>query len=202
MIVTPEIKQLDGRGTPPGLEDPTVLPFDAEAVKGRFEEYCRQQVTLLLEIIPREAVRPLYRRARIWATQRGLHETKDPMSTLRGFCREILPLPPLEVWLADCDHPVANPGAGVKSATFADPMKPIAVDFRRIEHDSEPWHGTLEVYRGGDAWRGLIRFQRDGEGDFFRTGEIFREDDLQDLRNRFRSFNVSTMSAFLRSTLP
>jgi hypothetical protein len=202
MIVTPECDRLDGRGAPPDPLDRTVLPSDAWALKGRYEEYCRRQVTLLLEIIPREAVRPLYRRARIWATERGLHEAKDPMSTLRGFCRELLPLPPLEVWLADCDHRVANPGAGVEWGTLSDPMKPIAVDVRRIEHDSEPWHGTLEVYRGGDAWRGLIRFQRDGEEDFFRTGEIFREDDLQDLRNRFRSLTVSTMSAFLRSTLP
>ena len=202
MIVTPEIRQLDGGGAPPGLGNLTVFPSDAEAVKGRFEEYCRQQVTLLLEIIPRQAVRPLYRRARIWATERGLHEAKDPMATLRGFCRELLSLPPLEVWLADCDHRLANPGAGVEWATLADPMEPIAVDVRRIDHGSEPWHGTLEVYRGGDAWRGLIRFQRDGEEDYFRTGEIFREDDLQDLRDRFHSFTVSTMSAFLRSTLP
>ena len=66
----------------------------------------------------------------------------------------------------------------------------------------EPWQGTLEVYRGGDAWRGLIRFQREGEEGHFRTGEIFCEGDLQDLRNRFDSFAASTMSAFRRSTLP
>ena len=202
MIVTPEIKQLDGGGAPPGLGDPTVFPSDAEAVKGRFEEYCRQQVTLLLEIIPREAVRPLYRRARIWATERGLHEAKDPMSTLRGFCRKLLPLPPLEVWLADCDHRVANPGAGVEWGTLSDPMKPIAVDVRRIDHDSGPGRRTLEGERSWDGWRGRNLVQRDGEEEYFRTGEIFREDDVQDLRNRFRSFTVSTMSAFLRSTLP
>ena len=84
----------------------------------------------------------------------------------------------------------------------AEPMEPIAVDIRRIEHDAEQWQGTLEVYRGGEAWRGLIRFQRDGEEGHFRTGEIFCEDDLQDLRDRFVSFTAPTMSAFLRSTLP
>ena len=203
MIVTPEFDRLDGRGAPPDPVDRTVSPSDTGAVKGRYEEYCRQQVTLLLEIIPREAVRPLYRRARIWATERGLHDTKDPMSTLRVFCREVLPLPPFEVWRSDYEnHRVAHAGGRVEWVLLAEPMDPIAVDVRRMEHEAEPWHGTLEVYRGGDAWRGLIRFQREGEEGQFRTGEIFCEDDLQDLRTRFNSFIASTMSALLRSTLP
>ena len=203
MIVTPEFDRLDGRGAPPDPVDLTVSPSDTGAVKGRYEEYCRQQVTLLLEIIPREAVRPLYRRARIWATERGLYDTKDPMSTLRVFCREVLPLPPFEVWRLDYEnHRVAHAGGRVEWVLLAEPMDPIAVDVRRMEHEAEPWHGTLEVYRGGDAWRGLIRFQREGEEGQFRTGEIFREDDLQDLRTRFNSFTASTMSALLRSTLP
>ncbi len=92
MIVTPEFAGLDGRKAPPEPVDRTVSPSDLGALKGHYEEYCRQQVTLLLEIIPLEAVRPLYRRTRIWATERGLHDTKDPMSTLRVFCREVLPL--------------------------------------------------------------------------------------------------------------
>ncbi len=181
----------------------SVWPSDAATLRGRYEAYCRQQISLLLEIIPREAVRPLYRRARVWATERGLHESKDPMSTLRGFCHEVLPLPPFEVWLLDYEsHRVAHLGSGGESWSLADPMEPIAVDVRRLEHEAEPWRGTLEVYRGGDAWRGLIRFQRDGEESQFLTGEIFCEDDLQDLRDRFNSFTVPTMSAFLRSTLP
>ena len=203
MIVTPEFDRLDGRGAPPDPVERTVSPSDTGAVKGRYDEYCRQQVTLLLEIIPREAVRPLYRRARIWATERGLHDTKDPMSTLRVFCREVLPLPPFEVWRLDYEnHRVAHAGGRVEWVLLAEPMDPIAVDVRRMEHEAEPWHGTLEVYRGGDAWRGLIRFQREGEEGQFRTGEIFCEDDLQDLRTRFNSFTASTMSALLRSTLP
>ncbi len=172
-------------------------------MKGRYEEYCRRQVTLLLEVVPREAVRPLYRSARIWATQRGLHESKDPMSTLRVFCRELLPLPPFEAWLLDYEHHrLAYLSEGVGLSPLPQPMEPVAVEFSRIQYESEPWQGTLEVYRGGDAWRGLIRFQREGEEDHFRTGEIFCEDDLQELRDRFISFTAPTLSAFLRSTLP
>ena len=203
MIVTPESDGIDGRRVLPDSIGGTVSPCEPVALKGHYEEYCRQQVTLLLEIVPREAVRPLYRRARAWATERGLHETKDPMATLRGFCRHILPLPPLDVWLVDYKkHRAAHVGAGVEWGPLAEPMEPIAVDVRRMEHEAEPWRGTLEVYRGGDVWRGLIRFQRDGENGHFRTGEIFCEDDLQDLRSRFNSFTAPTMSAFLRSTLP
>jgi hypothetical protein len=200
VTVNPEF---DTRGTRVDRAGRDASPPDAAALKGRYEEYCQQQVYVLLEIIPPEAVRPLYRRARIWATERGLHESKDPMSTLRLFCRDVLPLPPFEVWLVDYEtHLVAHVGAGLGLSPLAEPMEPIAVEFRRMEYDAEPWHGTLEVYRGGDAWRGLIRFQRAGEKGHFRTGEIFREDNLQDLRDRFISFTAPTLSAFLRSTLP
>ena len=54
MIVTPEFAGLDGREAPPEPVDRTVSPSDGGGVKGHYEEYCRQQVTLLLEIIPRE----------------------------------------------------------------------------------------------------------------------------------------------------
>ena len=200
MTVNP---QFDRRGTLVDRADRNASPSDVAALKGRYEEYCWQQISLLLEIIPREAIRPLYRRARIWATERGLHESQDPMATLRLFCRDVLPLPPFEVWLLDYQtHRVAHVSPGSGFSPLNEPMEPIAVEFRRLEHNAESWHGTLEVYRGGEVWRGLIRFQRDGEKGHFHTGEIFREDNLQDLRDRFISFTAPTLSAFLRSTLP
>ncbi len=115
----------------------------------------------------------------------------------------MLPLPPFDVWLLDYEkHRAAYESCGGETWPLAEPMEPIAVDVRQMQHEAEPWQGTLEVYRGGDAWRGLIRFQREGEESQFLTGEIFREDNLKDLRDRFNSFTVPTMSAFLRSTLP
>jgi hypothetical protein len=56
---------------------------------------------MLLSVLPREAVRSLYGQAREWAGQRGEHESKDPMASLRRYCSEILPLPPFHVWAAD-----------------------------------------------------------------------------------------------------
>ncbi|MEC9242031.1 MAG: hypothetical protein VYA48_05180, partial [Gemmatimonadota bacterium] len=103
--MTVDLELLDTVGTPVDRLDhggsSIGSPTHSAALKGRYEEYCRQQVFLLLKIIPREAVRPLYRRARTWATERGVHESEDPMSTLRLFCREILPLPPFDAWLLD-----------------------------------------------------------------------------------------------------
>ncbi len=201
MTFNPELDpELHGQGA---SLDPDRGSTSEVALKARYEEYCQQQVSILLQIIPSEAVRPLYRHARTWATERGLHESKDPMSTLRVFCRDLLPLPTLEVWLLDYDaHRAAHVVAGSGWSPRTDAMAPIPVESRRVEHEAEPWSGTLEVYRSGDGWRGLIRFQRDGERDQFRTGEIFCEDSLQDLRTRFISFAAPTLSAFLRSTLP
>jgi len=85
------------------------------------------------------------------------------MSTLRFFCRDVLPLPPFWVWLSDYEsYRVAYVSAGVGWSPLTEPMEPIAVEARRWEHGAEQRHATLEVYRGGDGWRGLIRFQRDG----------------------------------------
>lgn len=201
MTINPELDpELHGQATP---LDPNRGPTPDVALKARYEEYCRQQVSLLLQIIPRDAVRPLYRHARTWATERGLHDSKDPMATLRVFCRDVLPLPTFEVWLLDYDaHRTAHVVAGSGWSSSTETIEAIPVESRRVEHEAEPWSGTLEVYRGGDGWRGFIRFQRDGEKGQFRTGEIFCEDNLQDLRDRFISFTAPTLSAFLRSTLP
>lgn len=123
MTLTPE------RDLRSALLDPVdreASPSHTAILRGRYEAYCQQQVTLLLEIIPSEAVRPLYRRARTWATEEGFHESKDPMSTLRSFCREVLPLPPFEVWQLDyANHRVAHVSAGVERSPLAEPMEPI-----------------------------------------------------------------------------
>ncbi len=200
MSPTPESDRWDAGTNQVGRN---VGPPHAAVLRGRYDEYCRQQVTLLLEIVPREALRTLYRSARSWATREGLHESKDPMSTLRAFCRELLPLPPFEIWLSDFEHHrLAHLSAGAELSPLTQTLEPIVVTSKRIEYRAEWWRGALEVYRRGDAWRGIIRFQRKGEGEHFRTGEIFREDELQDLRDRFNSFTALTLSAFLRSTLP
>jgi hypothetical protein len=176
---------------------------DKKPLQAQYEAYCNRQISLLIEIVPREAVRPFYRSARTWATERGVHESKDPMSTLRVFCRELLPLPPFDVWALDHErYRAAHLDAASGWSSPRELVEPVAVEVRRLQHGGESWEGALEVYRGASTWRGLIRFQREGAEGYFRTGEIFCEDGLQDVRNRFISFSALTLSAFLRSTLP
>jgi hypothetical protein len=176
---------------------------DEEALQARYDAYRSRQISLLIEMVPREALRPFYRSARTWATGRGVHESKDPMSTLRAFCGELLPLPPFDVWVLDHQrYTAAHLDASSGWSSPSEWAEPVAVEVRQLQYEGESWEGTLEAYRGTGAWRGLIRFQREGEEGYFRTGEIFCEDGLQDLRNRFISFTALTLSAFLRSTLP
>ena len=153
--------------------------------------------------MPRDGVRPLYRKAREWAVARGLHESKDPMITLHRYCRELLPLPSFDVWLVDYEtHRLAHLKADAPYSHAGEPSEPVTVELREVEHGSDRWQAALDVYRDEDLWRGYIRFHRDATEAPVRTGDIFCEDDLQDVRNRFLTFTSATLSAFLRSILP
>ncbi len=178
-------------------------PPTASALRRRYGEYCRRQAAALVEMVPREAVRPLYRQAREWARAQGLHEPKDPMATLHRFCRELLPLPSFEVWSSDYEaHRLAHLEDGAAFPHAGGPSEPVTVELRAVKHDGRQWHASLDVYRDGDYWRGYVRFYRDPAEPQVRTADIFCEEELQDLRNRFQSFTSDTLAAFLRSTLP
>ena len=190
-------------GASPRFAVPTQGSPSAAALRRRYGEYCRRQAAGLLDLIPREAVRPLYRQAREWATGNGLHEPKDPMATLHQFCRQLLPLPSFEVWLVDYEaHRLAHLKAGAPYPHGGEPSEPVTVELREVEHASDRWTASLDVYRDGNLWRGYIRFRRSPVEVQVRTGDIFCEDELQDLRDRFLSFTSATLAAFLRSILP
>ena len=187
------------------------------ALRRRYADYCRRQAVGLIEVIPRDGVRPLYCHAREWAVKHGVHERKDPMTTLHRYCRELLPLPSFDVWLVDYE---TNRLAHLKEAApyphAGEPSEPVGVERREMGHGLERWEASLEVFRDGELWRGYIRFQPEGNDaevsrsdeqirlakGRLRTGDIFCEDELQDLRDRFLSFTSATLSAFLRSILP
>ncbi|MDX1494727.1 MAG: hypothetical protein R3253_11735, partial [Longimicrobiales bacterium] len=65
-----------------------------------YDDYRSRQARALLSLIPRTAVRPLYRRA-LQAADTGGSTQKDPMAILLAFCEALLPLPSFDVWLAD-----------------------------------------------------------------------------------------------------
>jgi hypothetical protein len=61
MTLTPELRS---PGNPLDSVDRGGSPSNTAVLKMRYEGYCRHQVSRILELILREAVRPLYRRAR------------------------------------------------------------------------------------------------------------------------------------------
>ncbi|HKJ02771.1 MAG TPA: hypothetical protein VJ997_09960, partial [Longimicrobiales bacterium] len=72
-------------------------------LQDRYDAYRRRQATRLVQMIPREAVRPLYRRAREARRLGALGDPgdDDPLALLVAFCQRLLPLPPFDAWLED-----------------------------------------------------------------------------------------------------
>jgi len=152
-------------------------------------------------MMPREAVRPLYRRALRGMDAASLGE--DPMMRLVEFCETLLPLPPFEVWVADVRR---NPGAHLldlqDAADAPSAMAPATLEARRLDRKGSSWVARLRGYRDHDAWRGFIAFEDASAGTVHSTALIFRERDASALRERFLSFESATLEAFLRSSLP
>ena len=169
----------------------------------RYHGYRRRQSARLLHVMPRDAVRDLYARAREWAQGRGLHDSQDPMATLVRFAEHLLPLPPFEVWLADREqHPLhhiedANEGPHAPSVGL-----PGRLEDRRFDYAGRSWIVSLHVFRDGSVWRGFLRFRQRGGTRRYHTANIFLEETAKEVRRRFREFDRATLGAFLRSVLP
>ncbi len=170
----------------------------------RYSSYRERSATALLAMIPREGVRPLYRAAREWALEGGSHERQDPMATMLAYCEELLPLPPYDVWAVDYNsHRLAYMEELARPPLTPVESEPVMVLIRGIQPPNQPtWYATLFVVHDGTDWRGHIRFHSDGIETSHRTAEIFIEDDLGAIKERFAAFTDATMIAFLRSTLP
>lgn len=175
-----------------------------EDLRERYGEYRRRQATRLLRLMPREAVRPLYRRAAAEVIGVGQIEIDDPVALLERYCERLLPLPPFEVWVADVRR---APGAhrddraGVDAdAPTAD--RPTTLDEGGLEYGGTEWRALLRGYRDGGVWRGFVAFEDRRGGAGHRTATIFCETGPDALRSRFRSFESAGLTAFLRSALP
>jgi hypothetical protein len=170
----------------------------------RYEEYCHRQAKGLVSILPKEAIRPLYARAREWGRAEGKEVEKDPLATFLLFLRELIPLPPRDVWERDrADHLDAHVKEEFESpAAHRRSSPPVTVESRGMEMDGRRWRATLNLFRKDEAWRGFIVFNPLGELSSVRTADIFREEDPDEIRNRFLGFHNQTLQAFLRSVLP
>jgi hypothetical protein len=184
-------------------------PVADGALRARYEAYCAEQAAALPALLPRDGVRELYRSAR--AAVAG--DVADPLALLVARCRELLPLPPFEVWAADYLRDPRPYLEAVETGTAGHVRSaPVAVDLRHIEHDGESWVASLGLFRAPPEWRGFITFQAEGHADsaaetprvrpVHRTADVFVEARAEDVRERFKSFSADTLQAFLRSTLP
>lgn len=165
-----------------------------------YRAYRRRQAAELLDLVPSEAVRSLYARARSWAVERGQHDEKDPRATLLRFCEHLLPLPPFEVWHRHLLRSGTKSRApSVRSGTVQDDPGVVEVDLRSFRSGDARWYATLSLFRGGRAWRGFITFHRGPDTSRLRTATIFREERRGEVRARFREFDEPALRAFLRS---
>lgn len=176
----------------------------SEELRARYAEYRSRQARALIGMLPQEAVRPLYRRARTVAdgVPTGA-EDQDPLERLLRFCDQLLPLPPFEVWLEDLRRsPEAHLGDLDGSADVPGPASPATLVARRFTPGGRAWVARLRAFRDDGAWRGFIAFEQEGTGRVHRTSLIFREPGPADLRERFLGFEPATLEAFLRSSRP
>jgi len=169
-------------------------------LRERYAAYRRTQAAGLLRMLPQEAIRPLYRKAREVV---GPGDSEDPLSLLVRYCERILPLPPFDVWMHDLDR---NPDAHLRdldgSAAAPTVNAPSTVEVREVSYQGRRWRASLRSFRDQGVWRGFIAFDSERGTGVHRTTEIFCESDLTKLRERFVSFSPATLEAFLRSSLP
>ncbi len=180
------------------------MPFETpEILFARYRCYRRRQVTGLLHLMPRDAIRELYGQARAWATEHGIHDAQDPMATLSRFAEHLLPLPPFEVWMADrARYPLSHIEDGGEDPRAGSMAHPRRLEDRRFRFGGRHWIASLNVFRDGAAWRGFLRFREVGRTHRHHTANIFLEDTARKVRERFREFDRGTLGAFLRSVLP
>ena len=164
----------------------------------RYQEYRRRQAAALLSLIPREAIRPLYRYA--LGGRQGPAE-EDSLALILSFCEKLLPLPPFEVWLSDRRaHPAAH--LDEAGARLEDLQGHVTVEARPVEAFGDLWRADLDVHRDDGIWRGHITYRSADGSRAHATGEIFREGAADAVRDRFLEFDDHTLKAFLRSALP
>jgi len=166
----------------------------------RYRAYRRGQAARLVHMLPRDAIRPLYRRACEEASHRP---TDDPLALLTGYCERLLPLPPFEAWLEDLVlHPDAHLRDMDESAQAPSADAPSTVEARSLTAGGLRWTASLCSFRDQGAWRAFITFRSEDSEHQHRTAPIFCERDPAELRERFLSFESATLEAFLRSSLP
>ncbi len=188
----------------PGTSPLAAPALDAEAeLDARYRAYRRRQAARLLQLMPREAVRPLYRRAlEARADADGPFEG-DSLALLTEFCEGLLPLPSRQAWARDLrEHPEAHLRDLEESVHGPTADAPVTLETRSLESGGASWQVSLRGFHEPAGWRGFLDFRTADAGPSFRTAIVFQEPDPLGLRDRFRSFEPAALEAFLRSARP
>lgn len=176
-----------------------------EPLRRRYVEYRARQGRELLALIPREGLRSLIRAERE-ARGGDLDVTSaNGLEILASRCEALLPLPPFDVWARDFHrNRRAHAGPDAPSITPTSPdRQPVTVDVREFRSpEGVVWVAALDLQGGDQRWTGAVRFHSPAASGVHRTGPILRETDGAEVRERFRSFDVATLRALLRSALP
>jgi hypothetical protein len=188
--------------TPLTAPAPTPTPASDE-LDARYRAYRRRQAARLLQLMPREAVRPLYRRALAARPDAEGPFQGDSLALLTDFCEGLLPLPTREAWARDLEaHPEAYLRDLAETVHGPTADAPATLETRTLESGGEAWEVLLRGFHEPSGWRGFLAFRRSGADASFRTATVFQEAHPLGLRDRFRSFEPAALEAFLRSARP
>ena len=185
----------------PTLDSTGALRPQTDDLREQYRRYRRRQAGALARMLPKEAIRPLYRKA--LSDRDPGRARNDPLGLLVEYCERLLPLPPFEAWLRDVTlHPDEHLRDLDESAEVPSATAPATLETRSFDAWGEPWTAHLRSFRDGVVWRGFISFEARRSGRTHRTALVFRESDPADVRERFMSFETASLEAFLRSALP
>jgi len=199
---------------PPLAGQPTTAPLEGSdtlvgaGVQGGllrlYAEYRRREAADLLSLIPREAIRPLYRVAREDVIASGAALPDDPVALLVDWVEHtLLPLPTFAVWLEDYgQYRTGHLGGALPQPEAPDGEAPVTVEVRTFRVGEVEWHASLNLFRREPGWSAFIAFSHGERAPEARTADIFREDDPALIRDRFLGFGPRALEAFLRSSLP
>lgn len=186
-------------GTPRRFRSGSRYSAVPDSLRGLYERYCDREAMELLSLMPRDALRPFYRRAAEWAEQGMENENPDPLAVVRGYARHLLPLPPYDAWIPLY---LANRTTFLQSMEIPSAPRrddPVAVAVRAF---GDGWHAALCVTDAESGWNGFLQFHRSEGIQSCRTTDLFRGEEADEIRARFDSYDDATLVAFLRSALP
>jgi hypothetical protein len=191
-----------GAHSPRGEQQPLErFPGAPDTLRDLYKLYCEHEARELVQMLPSEGRRQLLRQL---SDAGGL----PSIPRLIELAGNLLPLPSYDVWLDSylSRRETYLERLGIPSAPGR--TEPVTVAVRPV---AGRWWAHLNLRQDGLLWLGFITFHpeaamADGShtpiGSPLATTDIFRSEDVQEIRERFLGFGDATMQGFLRSVTP